>query len=203
MRKPELNLSITPPGQFTFREKSDFIVKDTSYPRLFEAIARFRKNNKFLYPDGIGDVVADVTKQICSERPEGCIGTDWHSKNPNEKRAKLYARASEWLSGMSSRAPRGGYSLAPDEEANRRARICSGCPFNMDEQEQKCGSCLGSFKELIQKLRNKKETGLDSKLFVCTKTGQACATAVWIRKADLGLGPSQKAALPNFCWQHE
>ena len=58
----------------------------------------------------------------------------------------------------------GGY--VEQEEAERRARICSTCEFNV-ELSSNCGACVSSLMSVVSKLRGGRKTSFDNKLHNC------------------------------------
>jgi len=80
----------------------------------------------------------------------------------------------------------------PQEEAERRAVICSTCPLNVTVQG--CWGCAGMIKKVVSLVGNK-QTSRDSALESCKVCGCVLRAKVWLPLAADGL------EYPSHCWQ--
>lgn len=81
------------------------------------------------------------------------------------------------------------------EEAERRAKICITCPFNVVVQG--CWGCSNILKKVVELVGNK-QTSLDSALESCKVCGCVLRAKVWLpsdTEANAGLD------YPAHCWQ--
>ena len=117
---------------------------------LFENVMQFR----IVHNIGVGDVMQEVTEQICSKHPKQCKGGGFippsFTVNDNNKKT---GKISAWANGK-LRQRRGMVGI---EEAARRSKICKTCPFSI-KWENECQSCVTNTKYLLVMLRNNQET---------------------------------------------
>lgn len=78
------------------------------------------------------------------------------------------------------------------EEAERRAKICITCPFNVVVQG--CWGCSNILKKVVELVGNK-QTSLDSALESCKVCGCVLRAKVWLPLTPDGL------EYPAHCWQ--
>lgn len=91
-------------------------------------------------------------------------------------------------------------SLVPIEEANRRAQICTTCPYNVNIQG--CAGCT-NIAGMIFNATGDRETQYDQQLKNCQICGCVNKVQVWVPKEtlDQGLSPEMREDLPNWCWK--
>ena len=86
------------------------------------------------------------------------------------------------------------------EEAERRAGICSTCPYNVD-----VSGCMGctNIAGLIFNVTGDRKTSYDLKLRNCQMCGCVNKAQVWVPKETLaqGLTTEIKESLPEWCWK--
>ena len=95
-------------------------------------------------------------------------------------------------------------AFVSQEEADRRAGICVGCPFNTTLQFS-CGACMGAVLTLIQGVIGKRKTQYDSRLGACLVCSCSLKAAVHI-PIDIqrqGLSEDIKKDFNdiNYCWK--
>lgn len=90
-----------------------------------------------------------------------------------------------------------GESFCPQEEAERRAKICSACPLNAEIK-----GCVGCYRlvEKIGKVLGQKSTGYDKDLNGCLACGCNLKVKVWIPSSVVA-GTLDESSLPSHCWQ--
>ncbi|MEI8280769.1 MAG: hypothetical protein WCG75_00045 [Armatimonadota bacterium] len=87
-------------------------------------------------------------------------------------------------------------------EADRRARICSTCPFNV--QPDGCLGCNSRLlKESITALTRAGKTQYDSQLMSCKFCGCFINAMVWFPLSTLQkfTDPKENSDLPDYCWK--
>jgi hypothetical protein len=86
------------------------------------------------------------------------------------------------------------------EEAERRAGICSTCPYNVDVQ-----GCMGctNIAGLIFNVTGDRKTSYDLKLRNCQMCGCVNKVQVWVPQETLaqGLTTEIRESLPEWCWK--
>lgn len=97
-----------------------------------------------------------------------------------------------------------GYDTVPEEEANRRAEICSTCPLNM-QVDFSCGACHSTVVKLMNKLVGSRETKYHDKLKGCAVCGCVNAVQVWfplnILRKGLDEDMQEKFRNIDYCWK--
>lgn len=84
------------------------------------------------------------------------------------------------------------------EEAERRAAICSSCPYNAKISQ--CFGC-GQASEFLSLMQGNPTTSLDSQLHSCLVCG--CALKGVKIFMPLGYAPQEGLEFPDFCWQRK
>ena len=108
-----------------------------------------------------------------------------------------------WVRGILS----GGDPFVSQEEADRRAEICAGCPNNVNLGFS-CGACADVlFQALGKVFREPHATPYDNHLGGCAICSCALRVAVWVplKAQRAGLSEELKAefrAVP-WCWKKE
>ena len=94
---------------------------------------------------------------------------------------------------------KGSGALVPQEEANRRAKICANCPKNLHGI---CTSCASNeFQDIFRWFVAKgRKTPYDSVLDTCSVCGCLLKAKVHIAIEDLE--KLQKHSYPSNCWLH-
>lgn len=93
----------------------------------------------------------------------------------------------------------GGFDFVPQEEAERRAYICAGCPLNVDIAG--CGACA-KIGELIVGDVAKQHTQYDNDLRSCAVCHCTNSVKIWfpMRALDTTDRPEFQEAYPEWCW---
>lgn len=149
-------------------------------------------------PVGLG-FRQEVEKACCEQRPDHCVPCD-----PVLHPRKL--TFSDLLTGTSTmlRDIVAGRPLVTAAEAEKRAGICSKCPFNVPFSTP-CGGICESLKSMVRAITGSLSTSQDGALQSCYFCGCFLKTAVWL-PLDLQLKPlseaqrAKLAGVPN-CWK--
>lgn len=91
-----------------------------------------------------------------------------------------------------------GRELESETEANRRAAICSKCPFCV--QIGGCASCHGLVDNAMA-LIGKRSTPHDGEIHACKICGCSCKVMVHLKMETLARGLQKDHIYPNFCWK--
>lgn len=94
-----------------------------------------------------------------------------------------------------------GFTTVPQEEANRRARTCAGCYFNVNPQG--CGACSQMAELVVGDVAGKK-TDYDAALKACAVCGCPSKPLVHFPISILEAadpGDAKQAMFPEFCWR--
>ncbi len=86
------------------------------------------------------------------------------------------------------------------EEANRRAEICVGCPLNQTAYLPGCGGCTDLAARVFKFIGNKK-TPLDANLKSCGHCGCQNSVIVWAPLDALVRNETELPAPPPWCWK--
>lgn len=196
--------STVPPGSKYFFQIS--ALRDYGYKGLPEtANAKFEhvqeatvkamvkdylRRNGLEVPENLGAMIRDY---ICRASPQGfCHGesdlptTKFISKSQIAEGTKLLfnkVRMSEEDFYVSQ------------EEADRRARICADCPFNL---RGICVSCTSTLGDLASRLISNRKSQFESHLDTCAHCGCALRAKVFISIKALAI--TQKHPYPTWCW---
>lgn len=144
----------------------------------------------------VGDVRQELTDYICGQWPHYCVGLPGPARKPGDIQPPqgktafdaLVATLVRWL-----RTP--CRELVPQEEAERRAKICSECPLQVSVKAP-CGPCAISNKRSFYLVRQGRATKLDIRLKICGRLSQDNQTAVHLPLGHI----SSQASLPDHCW---
>jgi hypothetical protein len=101
----------------------------------------------------------------------------------------------KWLSNWLTK----GMPLVSQEEANRRAAICAGCPYNVSIHG--CAVCATSIGILRNKLMQAEPTTSNSKLQACGVCGCDLKTIVHVPLNTLAHRGLDYSKVP-WCWQN-
>lgn len=190
-KRPE----ITPPDWFRYRHsETGYVSRRMEYDNWIDDINAHRKANN-LTPI----TPAQASHQCCQTiDPEWCI----REKEDNQSYVVTRFGWNDFVGGMQAfgKLMLGGFKFVSQEEANRRARICSTCFFNTTPEG--CGSCK-RLAELITGDVAKKETPYDASLQACAVCHCANKSKVWFRLEDIPPTDDQQAKFPSFCWQKQ
>jgi hypothetical protein len=91
-------------------------------------------------------------------------------------------------------------TLVEPQEADRRAQICTTCPYNVNVNG--CAGCT-NIAGLIFNTTGDRTTSHDLQLRNCQICGCVNKVQVWVPKEtlDQGLTPEMRGNLPDWCWK--
>jgi hypothetical protein len=190
----------TPPlPGFTYTEPST-ATRIESIDGLDQLVALVVEHRKYkgIQPQDHEAVSLIVQRQICDQMPPGICqaeaGENYHpyldiSRHLTLDKINAFSHAVfEWI--------RGGRNLVDEEESQRRAKICLGCPFNKTIPSCSCAPLWSMIKALIPKRRQ-----IDN-LHICSLCGCSLSASVLmpievLEASDKGRG----IEYPPYCWK--
>ena len=198
-----VNSALVPPFGFRFprnfpAEDNSWIESDT-FDNLVTAILNYRVTNKL----EVGNVEGDVEAYICGRYPNHCTPTGSGGTieaTPDEVPKNLRERVSQWSANRY--ASIGAIEFVTQEEAQRRANICEGCPHNTNWRFG-CPPCIAHADRDLIMLRQANSVPNQDKLMGCDICGHDNGTSNWMPLDKLQHAKKYKEELPDFCWLKE
>ena len=194
----------TPPTKwrFTCPETGYKIENQHTKQNLFELIQRHYDDNGIDLPE---DWQQRVEDQLCRQLPAGfCQYTDGGNARgfqPDLSAEKIFKGISS-LASMIGSVVTGKSIFVEQEEANRRAEICSRCYYNIESSF--CAGCATgrAITETVAKVRGDRSTPHDNNLLACGICGCKNVAIVHIKKELMLSGESKEMteARPSWCW---
>ncbi len=168
-----------------------------TFDAIAVAIRKYRRANNI--PVGIG-LDDEIESALCERYPDECIESD--ATVPKSRRLRL----ADVLTGTRVMVAHklAGSPLVSQDEANRRAQICVGCPFNQDFAKLCSGICP-ELKTLVAAIIGSSQTPYDGRLKSCSICGCFLDAAVWV-PLEIQWKPlpdAMKAQFKNVghCWK--
>lgn len=183
-------MKVSRPGQGTTNEwryvqpETALVFTAFSYWGLEEQVQKHRKAMGLDLSEGWKERFQD---ELCRQNETvPCIG-----RAPSEKSRTLTLQdLRRFMSAISN----WNGQLVPREEAERRAKICVGCPKN--QSVRGCWGCAGLLKQVVGFLQGQKGTTVDSALESCGVCGCVLRAKVW-----MPLNTEDGLEYPSHCWQ--
>lgn len=192
---------VIPPNGYHFIERHngvERIINGTSYENVAEQLLKYRVSNSLPY----GRPFEEVCEYVCSGWPHFCTDHAPASPSPEATKPTFTIEVLQWTQMLWKRQAHIPQPLVSDIEANRRAEICKGCPFQKDWADYGCGTCVDSVRRHSTVFRAGKEVAGAKKPMGCSILGQENHAAVWAAKGSLpDMTPEQKNQLPTQCWR--
>ena len=198
------NTKTTPPGGWSYKHPlSPKPFTDYDYSRWRKTIEDFFMGNDI--PMG-PNWLEMIHSQACEQNPHwGKFCKRWTGKVNIKRKPVSFAVLMQFLKVLGKWIASGG-KLVDQEEANRRAAICTRCPYNAPEN-QGCGTCMASLLSGIHKLKGDRSTPSDSLCGSCLICGCELKTAVWfpLSAQTFGLTEEMKNQFKEipYCWKNE
>jgi len=185
----------TPHGGWRYKQReSGKLITATSLPNLVAAVREHRIAND--YPIQM-DMEVEVEEGVCKEVPEAC-----HDKPRDLIPQRLtIANVVAFTMTLGESILKGNPRVEQDE-ADRRAVLCVGCPANV--QAEGCGGCNSArLDDVIGKITRTGKTKYDNKLESCKYCGCLNRAQVWFPLEILQnhIKPEIREALPAHCWK--
>lgn len=139
----------------------------------------------------------EAESQLCDQLPPGWC----HGDDPNRPHVDVRISLNEVWDVMKvfESFVVSGFNFVSQEEANRRARICIGCPNNVNLSG--CGACRQMGEMLVGELA-KRSTPHDPALKTCAvcKCLNKAQVHIPLDSLDAKDSPEKQALYPSFCW---
>lgn len=144
------------------------------------------------------DLIAeDIERQLCAG-----LGPEWCAAEPGEDYRPVRDLTAELTTAMAlslGKAVTGfiasGAQFVDKAEAERRAGICRGCPFNKPAKLCSCSAVYSLVEALIPK--DRKEIGVS----VCMACGCSLQAKVNLPLEVVNASNSPDVVFPQWCWQ--
>jgi hypothetical protein len=205
--------SLVPPKGWNALQENGTVVRGLSFRNLMVSVEAYRKANGLEVPANLRRMVEDQVCGAMEAQGNGaqCDNCEWlhedDMKNPAHLRqwttgpADLlnFAKAAAVVVGEMAK---GNPVCVPQAEAERRAAICSQCPYNI-----RIGNCwgCGELGKIFRSIQGGLSTSQDSKLESCERCGCALRTKVWINDDALSKVEREQGVrasrFPSWCWR--
>jgi hypothetical protein len=195
-RLRKTKIYITPPDEFRYTHaETGHVTKARTYNEWVSAAKAHRVGNNLSIPDNFVEQMED---QLCMLLPpEWCQFED-----PNRRWVDTRFSIEDLSSGMRvfSTWMDEGRPFVEQAEAERRARICAGCPMNV--QVHGCAPCHKLVHWISGNLFQRK-TKHDGQLKACAVCRCANQAQIWFPLEILAEGDTEEKQLlyPSFCWK--
>jgi hypothetical protein len=149
---------------------------------------------KLLHSKGIMpplDFVSQIENNLC-DRLAGhpnCVPCS------SKKQTLGFAEIVRWVRAMYQFATNGKFELVPQEEAERRAKICAACPHQIATSG--CWGCKG-IAGMLPAIAGARKTSYDMQLKACGVCG--CYNAVSVH-LPVEVQGGDNLEFPDFCWK--
>jgi hypothetical protein len=186
-------LNVTPPGGWRFTDPNSGLVSEANiFPDLLQKVHQHRRNNNFL-PLTESEIEDIVCRSLTpAAQAEFCTdGARIPDAVPWTKVAEFIKTAAAWV------AHRDAY--VPQEEAERRAAICAGCPYNRGIAGN-CAACHATVNALRTAVL-KKATRYDDKLKACALCGCDNKLTVHVPLKALETVSHDFSLAQPWCWR--
>lgn len=198
MRKVFINKSVVPPGGFVYVEPASGVeFRHTVFDEILNRVRLHRIANGFPLPPGWQD---EVESAMCEHHgPETWQFVDESSDNREPRRVHIsdvlnfVAVVRAWV------AAEQGEKFVSPEEAERRAEICAGCPYNQAiDGCQPCQDLAGK----VYRLLGGRTTKWDHMLKGCAICSCSGAQVhITLRILHKGVPPEMNEKFPTGCWK--
>ena len=170
-------------------EQTKTVIVSLSFKQLVEDVKRHMEANDVPVPITLE---REMNEAACLEHPDQCSDVDPDA----ERKIGLFYLAKKFFTAVIAAATQG---LMGQDEAERRALICSTCQFNAGSSLNLCGSGCHTAKfvrEAAESLSTK-HTSLDGQLNTCTKCECSLRLKIWIPKQAMA---DKTIDWPIHCW---
>ncbi len=137
------------------------------------------------------DFVSQIENNLCDRMAgnENCVPCS------QEKQKLGFGEIVRWVKAMYQFAVNGKFELVPQEEAERRAKICAACPHQIATSG--CWGCKG-IAGMLPHIAGARKTSYDLQLKACGVCG--CYNAVSVH-LPVEVQGGENLEFPDFCWK--
>ena len=193
--KKFIDKTTTPPGGFRYvQPESGFEFRSITAASIFRSIRDHRAANGYDLTPGWEDRVED---EMCASMPAGVCA----HKEETPAAVGRSITVSDVVNFLKTLAywTRDSREFVPQEEAERRAKICVDCPFNV--KPANCTPCAGLAKR-IASLLGARTTSHDAGLQSCAVCGCSSAQVHFPLEVLHKFLPEEiNLKLPTWCWK--
>lgn len=138
------------------------------------------------------DFVSQIENNLCNRLPgdSNCVPCS------GEKQHLGFKDVVRWVRAMYSFAVQSKFELVPQEEAERRAKICAACHRQISTSG--CWGCKG-IAGLLPHIAGARKTSYDNQLKACGVCG--CYNAVSVHIPLDAIDNEDHLDFPDFCWK--
>lgn len=147
------------------------MIRGGDLPDLTHKVSTYRIINSL----PLGDPEAEIQDWLCRNAGAACVPAKQVAPAPGAKANG--AMVARFLNAMLQWMLHGGW--VEQEEAERRAEICAGCPWNNYLDDAACFGCFGLSEKVLKIIGNRK-TRLDDSLRFCSRCGCSNAVSVFV-----------------------
>lgn len=185
---PEYTFVGTPFGYFYPVAETKTVFCDYGFNDLVKIVQLHYSANGIREPDSL---VRLMNEHICHHVPDICAEAD----PQRERKITLWHLAQRCYNAIKSAVTKG---LVPQDEAERRAVICAGCPNNGPAEALTCVGCWTAkfVKESAEALSHR-HSALDDRLDTCSLC--QCSTKLKIHVKREGM-EEKGVKWPEWCW---
>lgn len=190
------NPDLVPAGGWRYEDPSNgVIIKGGSLSQLSKRVGLDRLKR------GVpaGDVLGDITDYLCSiQQPGSKLCSFFNEDKVTGPRRKYNIEdVKSYLKAITTTVKKG---VVTQEEANRRAGICTMCHHN--KQLPGCTGC-SNISDAVFKVIGAKTTPMDPNLKECGICGCSLKAKVWVLDEGIVSAPNvteNKDLFPDHCW---
>lgn len=137
------------------------------------------------------DLVSQIEHNLCDRLAghQNCVPCT------TKKQTLGFAEIVRWVRAMYQFAVNGKFELVPQEEAERRAKICAACPHQIATSG--CWGCKG-IAGMLPHIAGARKTSYDLQLKACGVCGCYSAIAVHL---PLNVQGGEELEFPEWCWK--
>lgn len=163
-------------GYFWPVEQTKTVVVSLTFKTLIEAVKKHLTANDVAIPI---DLERSMNEFSCAEHPTMCEEIDPDA----ERKVSLWYMAKKFFTAVISAATTG---LVSQEEAERRASICSVCPHNKPQELNFCSGChTAKFVRDAAEALSTRHTSFDNQLDTCELCSCSLKLKVFVPKEGM------------------
>lgn len=188
------NINIAPAGGWRYvQPETGWTGTAVTFQSLVSMVATHRLNNKIPTEGRLEDAIMDSICSSLSHQDQVA-----NCQPGVRKRTVVGWREVEAFLNVATAWLKAGSELVTQEEAERRAAICVGCPLNVGMGG--CAPCRVAIRELRTRVLDR-HTTQDEKLQSCGVCGCDNRAQVHVPLAVLRTAQRPEHTYPTFCWK--
>lgn len=190
---------VSPPGEYRFIQKeSGYSMKGTSFGALLGKVTVHRANMGYAaVSPGFASLTDELEDWICQSLSQQ-DQVEYCQVGLGKVTSVNWKRIAQFLKTMATWFTTNQMQTVPPEEAERRAGICAGCPFNVGLSG--CGICRQTL-DGVRAALVQGHTSHDDKLNACGVCGCDNKFQVHIPLDTLKANQVGNPPYPVWCWK--